>query len=86
MKETTSIAARHAAEENSDGCDASATSSALPPELVEATAREAARDTDFVGRLLHELGVVRSSDLQLAGPGSYLPTARAVKGGATARS
>ena len=66
MKETTSIAARHAAEENSDGCDASATSSALPPELVEARAR----DTDFVGRLLHELGFVPSPDLQLSGPGS----------------
>jgi hypothetical protein len=34
--------------------------------LVEARAR----DTDFVGRLLHELGFVPSPDLQLSGPGS----------------
>ena len=56
------MAAPHAAGGDENGCDASAVSRGLPPELVEATAREAARDADRVGRLLHELGFVPSPD------------------------
>jgi hypothetical protein len=72
MNETTSMSAPHADEPGEDGCDASAVSSALPPELVEATAREAARDADRVGRLLHELGFVPSPDRPVRLPATFL--------------
>ena len=64
----TSMAAPHAAGGGEDG----GVSSALPPELVEATAREAARDADRVGQLLHELGFVPSPGRPVRLPAAFL--------------
>jgi hypothetical protein len=68
----TSRAAPHTPGGDEDDLDASAVSSALPPELVEATAREAARDADRVGRLLHELGFVPSPGRPVRLPAAFL--------------
>ena len=64
----TSMAAPHAAGGGEEGC----VSSALPPELVEATAREAEFDADRVGQLLHELGFVPSPDRPVRLPAAFL--------------
>ena len=69
----THMAAPHTPGGDEDDLDASAVSSALPPaELVEATAREAARDADRVGQLLHELGFVPSPDHPVRLPAAFL--------------
>ena len=70
----TSKAAPHAAGGDEDTLDASAVPSVMPPELVEATAREAARDADRVGRLLHELGFVPSPGRPVRLPAAVLVT------------
>ena len=64
----TSMAAPRAAGGGEEGC----VSSALLPELVEATAREAARDADRVGQLLHELGFVPSPGRPVRLPAAFL--------------
>jgi hypothetical protein len=69
----THMAAPHTPGGDEDDLDASAVSSALPPaELVEATAREAARDADRVGQLLHELGFVPSPGRPVRLPAAFL--------------
>ena len=64
----TSMAAPHAAGGGEEG----GVSSALPPELVEATAGEAARDADRAGQLLHELGFVPSPGRPVRLPAAFL--------------